>query len=279
MRRSTLWVLVLVLSAVVAAGLHVWSPWSSGKPALTLAEAESKLLKQYTGKIESSRQDGALYEMKLRMDAGLYQIRLSASDGQVESIERLESAPVPPPEIVSREVVKRQLEDLEGFRVQRLELDTTNSGATRLYVAEVTGKSGERRSLEIDAYSGKILVNRLVEPQDSGETTVPNEGKPGGAPEGVPGGGKPTDPTKEPSGQGQARLLSEEEAKQAAAVALNVEAAAVEDTDVELRSQEDGQAYYLVDIELKNGREAEVQINAVSGAMQTITWDEEKSED
>ncbi|GEM_PF-1278320 len=280
MKRTTVWILVPLLAAAVAAGLHSWSPWSAGTSALTLEEAENKLLKQYAGRVESSRQNGEVYEMKLRMDAGLYKIRLSAFDGQVESIERLESAAVPPPEIVSREVVKRQLEEREGFRIQRLELDTANSGATRLYVAEVTAQSGEHRSLEIDAYSGKILANRTVKPPDSGDPNVPDPDNPGGT-NGSPAGGD--DPQGNPNGTSngngdQARLLSEEEAKSAAAAALNVEASAVEDTDAELRSQEDGQAYYLVDVELKNGREAEVQINAVSGAMQTITWDEEDGE-
>lgn len=268
MKRRAGWILAPVLLAAAAAGLLVWSPWSASSPPLTLAEAENKLLKQYAGKIESSEQNGELYEMRLRTDTGLYAVRLSAEEGQVQSIERLEAVKVPPPEIVSRETVKSRLEETEGLRVDRLELDTPEDGATRLYVADVTNSSGERRSLEIDAYTGSILTDQAAKPQEpGGEGTggTPSQGGPAG----VPGG---------PPAQPQARLLSEEEAKAAAAAALNVQASAVEDTDAELRRQEDGQAYYLVDVELKNGREAEVQINAVSGAMLTITWDEEDSE-
>ncbi|OWR30095.1 hypothetical protein CDO73_13580 [Saccharibacillus sp. O23] len=269
MKRRAAWISAPVLLAAAAAGLLVWSPWSPSSPALTLAEAENKLLKQYAGKIESSAQTGELYEMRLRTDTGLYAVRLSAEDGQVESIERLEAVKVPPPEIVSREAVKVRLEQREGLRVQRLELDTPDGGATRLYVAEVTNSSGERRSLEIDAYTGDILTDREAQPSDAGG----DKGTPG-----TPGAPDEEGPAATPPdlpGQPQARLLSEDEAKAAAAAALNVQASAVEDTDAELRRQEDGQAYYLVDVELKNGREAEVQINAVSGAMLTITWDED----
>lgn len=268
MKRRAAWILAPVLLAAAAAGLLVWSPWSASSPPLTLAEAENKLLKQYAGKIESSEQTGELYEMRLRTDTGLYAVRLSAEEGQVQSIERLEAVKVPPPEIVSRETIKSRLEANEGFRVERLELDTPGAGTTRLYVADVTNSSGERRSLEIDAYTGSILADHPAKPQGTG----------GEGPNGTPSGSGPDEIPNGPPAQPQARLLSEEEAKAAAAAALNVQASAVEDTDAELRRQEDGQAYYLVDVELKNGREAEVQINAVSGAMLTITWDEDGSE-
>ncbi|WP_172195268.1 PepSY domain-containing protein [Saccharibacillus qingshengii] len=279
MKRRTAWAAALLLAAAAAGGLLVWSPWSSAEPSLTPTEAEKKLLKLYSGQIESARQTGDLYEMQLRTEAGLYTVKLYAADGRVESIRRLEAAAAPPREIISRSEIKARLERQAGVRVERLELDKS-SGESRLYAAELTEASGERRRLTIDAYTGDTLTDTpLAGSGVSAGGQEPDEDPPPQDPgEDVPSsGGTPASP--DDPGGANARLLSERQAKAAAASALGVESGAVEDSDAELRSEEDGQAYYLVDVELKTGRQAEVQINAVSGAMQTITWDEEEDSD
>ncbi|WP_181286075.1 PepSY domain-containing protein [Saccharibacillus deserti] len=280
MKRRTAWAAAFLLALAVAGGLLVWSPWSSAEPSLTRTEAEKKLLKLYSGRIESARQTGELYEMQLRTEAGLYTVKLYAADGRVESIRRLEAAAAPPREIISRSEIKARLERQAGVRVERLELEK-GSGESRLYAAELTEASGERRGLTIDAYTGETLTDApLPGSGASAGGQVPDEDpsppqEPG---DGIPSsGGSPASP--DDPGGANARLLSERQAKAAAAAALGVESGAVEDSDAELRSEEDGQAYYLVDVELKTGRQAEVQINAVSGAMQTITWDEEEDSD
>ncbi|QDH20147.1 PepSY domain-containing protein [Saccharibacillus brassicae] len=301
MRRRTAGMAATALAAAGAAGLLLWSPWSSAEPSLTQAQAQSKLLKLYTGQIESASRSGDLYEMTLRTDTGLYTVKLYVEDGRVESIRRLEATTAPPREIVSRDQIKTRLEQQAGVRVERLELENADGGEERLYVADLAAASGERRRLRIDAYTGETLQDTVlpgdapVAGGDSGGAnggdagtapSVPSPAGPGGTEGGNPpaNGGSPEPGTPGNPGGGaasggtNARLLSERQARAAAAAALGVEVGAVEESDAELRSEEDGQAYYLVDVELKNGRKAEVQINAVSGAMQTITWDEDEEE-
>ncbi|NGZ77585.1 PepSY domain-containing protein [Saccharibacillus alkalitolerans] len=273
MKRRAAWPAAALLIAAASAGLLVWSPWNAADPSMTQAEAESKLLKLYAGSIESARRAGDLYEMRLRTEAGLYAVQLSAADGRVESIRRLEAAPAEPPKIVSRETIKTRLEEQTGVRVDSLELETGDEGTRSLYVAELSKASGERRRLEIDAYSGETVTDRAIAPSSPDDTRPPSEGTADSTDKGKEG--SPGQSAGEPRPSVPSRLLTEDQAKAAAAAALGAEIGAVEDSDAELRSQEDGQAYYLVDVELKNGRKAEVQINAVSGAMRTITWDEE----
>ncbi|CAM3529995.1 MULTISPECIES: PepSY domain-containing protein [Saccharibacillus] len=301
MRRRTAGMAATALAAAGAAGLLLWSPWSSAEPSLTQAQAQSKLLKLYTGQIESASRSGDLYEMTLRTDTGLYTVNLYVEDGRVESIRRLEATTAPTREIVSRDRIKTRLEQQAGVRVERLELENADGGEERLYVADLTEASGERRRLRIDAYTGETLQDAALPggaPVAGGDSGGANGGDAGAAPPDpspdAPGGTGGEDPpanggSPEPgtpgnpgggaaSGGTNARLLGERQARAAAAAALGVEVGAVEESDAELRSEEDGQAYYLVDVELKNGRKAEVQINAVSGAMQTITWDEDEEE-
>lgn len=46
----------------------------------------------------------------------------------------------------------------------------------------------------------------------------------------------------------------------------------VKDTDIE---EDGGMRYYLIEIETADGREAEVQLNAASGKVISVTWDDD----
>jgi len=45
--------------------------------------------------------------------------------------------------------------------------------------------------------------------------------------------------------------------------------------DVELKGADAGNAYYLVEVDVESGRDADVQVNAVSGAIMSVIWDDE----
>ncbi|WP_262988400.1 PepSY domain-containing protein, partial [Enterococcus faecium] len=67
------------------------------------------------------------------------------------------------------------------------------------------------------------------------------------------------------------QFLSEKQAEQKALARVPGEV-----DDVELRGTNSGNPYYLVEIDLEDGREAIVQVNAISGAIRSVTWDEDE---
>lgn len=272
--------------AVAVTGLILWSPWGAAEPALTRQQAEQELLARYSGQVESANLANGRYDMLLRTDAGLYAVALSASSGQVESISRLEAAEKPLPEILERTKVKTLLENrATGATVTRLELETPTDADNPLYVAELTDHAGRLLKLTIDAYSGDIQSEQEIAApptNDNGSTQPPED--PGSSSNGQ-NGENPDNSTKpddkgnqpqKPSANEPVRLLTEKEAEKIAAKSLADAGSKVEDTDADLRTEDDGQAYYLVEVELEDGREASVQINAVSGAVLSTTWDEDK---
>lgn len=272
--------------AVAVTGLILWSPWGAAEPALTRQQAEQELLARYSGQVESANLANGRYDMLLRTDAGLYAVALSASSGQVESISRLEAAEKPLPEILERTKVKTLLENrATGATVTRLELETPTDADNPLYVAELTDRAGRLLKLTIDAYSGDIQSEQEIAAppiNDNGSTQPPED--PGSSSNGQ-NGENPDNSTKpddkgnqpqKPSANEPVRLLTEKEAEKIAAKSLADAGSKVEDTDADLRTEDDGQAYYLVEVELEDGREASVQINAVSGAVLSTTWDEDK---
>ncbi|KAB7671110.1 PepSY domain-containing protein [Bacillus sp. B1-b2] len=64
-------------------------------------------------------------------------------------------------------------------------------------------------------------------------------------------------------------MISEEEAKQIAVKEVN---GTVQEVDLE---EEDNQTYYEVELEDTNNREAKVQINAYTGEVNAISWDDD----
>lgn len=68
-------------------------------------------------------------------------------------------------------------------------------------------------------------------------------------------------------------LISEQRAKE---LAMKKVPGRVKDVDLE---QEGGKWYYFVEIETQDGREADVQLNAASGAVVSVAWDDDDDDD
>ncbi|WP_212934220.1 PepSY domain-containing protein [Robertmurraya siralis] len=82
------------------------------------------------------------------------------------------------------------------------------------------------------------------------------------------GGGEVVTPESPPEEQKEQTHISKEEA---ISIALSQVKGEIDDVDIE---QSNGLNYYLVEIETNNDREATVQINAISGEVMSITWDD-----
>ncbi|MBD2847728.1 PepSY domain-containing protein [Paenibacillus sp. IB182496] len=113
-----------------------------------------------------------------------------------------------------------------------------------------------RYGFTVDARDGAILSIRRLEAYDPPDTPSP-----GGADKG-------DDPDVSPDLE-----LSEQEA---AALALAAVPGEVQDIDEE---EGEGGRYFLVEIDAADGREAIVQVHAISGEVRSIAWDDDDDED
>ena len=128
----------------------------------------------------------------------------------------------------------------EGYQV-------TLEAERGVYELLLDGAGEARRILRLEAF----------EPPEP----VPNPGEEPGQPEG-PGGEEPSP-----------LPLTEDEAVK---VALGQVFGKVE--DVELRSNDNG-IYYLIEIETPEGREAVIQVNAITGTVMSVIWDDDGDDD
>lgn len=242
--RRLLWWGAGAFAAVLLVTVLWWKPWERGREQLSAEAAAQAVLAQYPGEIlHSTLQDGA-YMIQLRSETGLYDVQVDATTAAVQSIQRLETSPqVEEKTLWSREQMKSELLKQRASE-QLVSLELVEQQGSPVYSAVVKAKDNSRQELTIDPYTGEILASKAIK-------TVPSSSEVGGV-------------TSEP------KFLSEKQAQQKALVRVPGEV-----DDVELRGTKSGNPYYLVEIDLEDGREATVQVNAISGAIRSVTWDKD----
>ncbi|WP_342553331.1 PepSY domain-containing protein [Paenibacillus sp. FSL R7-0652] len=238
-----LWGGVGILAVVLFAAVVWWRPWEPAGEQLSADAAAQSVLDQYPGEIIHSTLKDGTYMMQLRSETGLYDVQVDAFTAAVQSIKRLESSPqVQEKTLWSREQMKSELlKQRAGEQLVSLEL--VEQQGSPVYTAVVEDQDNGRHELTIDPYTGEILSSKAIKSPPASQTGEMD---------------------KEP------QFLSEKQAKQKALARIPGEV-----DDVELRGTNSGNPYYLVEIDLEDGREATVQVNAISGAIRSVTWDKD----
>lgn len=241
--RRILWTgLAGMIVFAATAVLMYWQPWRLGEPELTAQAAEQAVLAQYPGKIEQIKLENGRYELQLRSESGLYQVALDASSGTIDSIRQIEAAAKSESKTLqSREQVKSKLQSLIEGKIDRLEL--IQQEGEQVYQAVIKLKDGVTKEYILDPYTGEMISSRDI------QTPLPEDDK-------------------------MARLLTEAEASKRALAKVP---GLVDDVD--LRGTDSGIPYYLIEIDLKDGREATVEVNAISGAIRSVTWDDDEPDE
>ncbi|SCY84444.1 Peptidase propeptide and YPEB domain-containing protein [Paenibacillus polysaccharolyticus] len=241
--RKLLWLGAGILVVVLVVALVWWKPWGPAREQLSADAVAQSVLNQYPGEIIHSTLKDGTYLMQLRSETGLYDVQVDAFTAAVQSIKRLESSPQAEEKTLwSREQMKAELLKQRAGE-QLISLELVEQQGSPIYTAVVKAKDNSRQELTLDPYTGEIISSKAIKSPPSSAT-----------------GG--TD--KEP------QFLSEKQAEQKALARVPGEV-----DDVELRGTNSGNPYYLVEIDLEDGREATVQVNAISGAIRSVTWDKD----
>ncbi|WP_158702733.1 PepSY domain-containing protein [Paenibacillus faecalis] len=266
LRRRWVWLIGVIVAASTAV-LMVWLPFRTGDSMLTVQAAEQTLLDQYEGEIEETKLNHDFYELKLRAETGLYHVVLDARTGTVDSIELVEAAEdTKQKTLLSRDYVKNDLQKRTKGSVDKLEL--TESKGRQVYEAEIKMKDGSIQQVTVDPYTGETLSTRTIQPKPKPKPKPKPNPNTKPQPPANKGGNKQGNDDKEP------KMLTEAEASR---IALAKYPGEVE--DAELRGVEKGRPYYLIEIELKDGREVTVEVNAISGKVGTVIWNDDEPDD
>ncbi|WP_214630536.1 PepSY domain-containing protein [Paenibacillus agaridevorans] len=242
-RTGTIVAAACVALCLLIGAVLLFSTREGRAAGLTMEEARGEVLKQYGGEIiGSSAQDGG-YLVELRTEQGIYEVTVGGARGSVDSIRLLE-----------------RFTGDEGTGVE-----PGNSPSE-------TAKPSDSGSEASPVPSSTPAATPIATPSPSG---TGGAGKPPtSSPNGAGATTKP--PTRTPGGKPSSTSSVHITEEQAASLALAKVAGTVTDVD---KDDDNGVWYYYVDIETNDGREAEVQLNAASGAIVSVAWDDDDDDD
>ncbi|RAR42531.1 PepSY domain-containing protein [Paenibacillus sp. MDMC362] len=178
------------------------------------------------------------------------------------------------------EVVEEVLSQYPGGEITKTALD---GGVYRLELQSATGTY----EMTVDARQGDIVS---IEQRD--KTAVKPDPEPGGPREpDQPTEPNPDTPASEPADNGDKGAADGESGNgsgtseppatmitKESAIKLSLEKVPGTVEDVEYRESKSSR-YYLVEIERADGREATIQVHAITGKIMTVTWDDEDDDE
>lgn len=237
------WAIGIFIVVFLIAALAFFLFPRTAADSVTLLEATASIEEQYGGTVENTSETEEFYQIEFSREDGQYLAAVSRADGQVATLELVESAPV---QQISEDEASQAALAAESGELDGIEyVQESNS-----YQVAINSET-ERKTLTISAEDGEVLdvQKEQLEPQ----------AEPGESPD-----APPPDTNEEPE-----RIISQEAAILIAKETLNGTV-----DEIEFIQTDDG-GYYLVEIDHEaTEREATIQIHAIRGETMTVEWDD-----
>ncbi|ANY68026.1 hypothetical protein BBD42_17245 [Paenibacillus sp. BIHB 4019] len=255
-KKLMLGITIACMVIICIAGGLWWQSAADARPSITEEQASEQVLQQYVGKIVSAKLGDNVYEVKLQADKGIYDVAVDAKGGGIVSIKLIDgglpAAGETPP-------VSSSNQPTDPSASEQAAEPTPGQSPVATPSQEPSTSPAPNPSPEPSLSPGPN-----PSPGQSSSPATNSSPKPSLKPSDGNGNGGKT-PAASPAKQG----ISPDEAE---AIALKQIKGKVE--DIELKSS-DRSRYYLVEIDTPDDREATVQVHAVTGAIMSITWDED----
>lgn len=222
----------------------VFTPGNSSASELTEQEVKEIAQQRYTGEVKVISQKADQYIIELDRETGIYELQINAYTGEISSLKRVTEVNQRKDDVESEPLPT--VETLSEEQVKELVLKQVNGVIDSLQLV----KEGEKQVYHV-VVSNQSAKNKLSLDAYTGDVLKRESNAIEVAP----------------------KRLTEEQAKN---TALKEVPGKVDDIEVE---NINGMVYYLVDIETNDDREATVEINAISGQISSLTWDDDDDDD
>ncbi|MCM3762825.1 PepSY domain-containing protein [Alkalihalobacillus oceani] len=245
----------LVLGGVLLVSVLAFIFLKPSQSALAEEEVRASIGEQFAGTVQAfahTKQNGVeVYQVTFLTETGLYGVLVDPYSGEILSLKQLADRMQIEPEgnegesPKNSELTVEQVKELIAGTVEEdvtiVEIEQRQRNERPFYAVVIEQREGVGK-IEIDAITGEVLNYRVEE-----------------------------EPEKEPPRDDQpAQTITKQEAER---IALEQVAGHVEDVDLE---DEDGRLFYEVEIEIEgqDGDEATVLIDAITGEVITIIWED-----
>ncbi len=228
--------ILLSLGVLILLIVLIWQIVQSVTSAepLSIGDAKKLIKNQYSGKIVQIDEIHDEFIFTIERDTGEYQIQVDKSTSKINDMERLTTKQ---PESTESKIRKQVEQEYSG---KITSLKERKDGNQLQYEVEI--KLEDKKVKLIMTETGDVIQEKTVTDNDQNTS---QEGKP----------------------QGTNPPITEEQAQK---LALKQVSGTIEDVEYE---EENGQFFYLIDIENGEETEATVQINAITGEIK-LSWDD-----
>lgn len=270
---------VIATALILVIGTVAWQVFiapNSKQLAISKVEAQEIAGERYDGEIVRTEELSEQFIITIQSDLGEYEIKISRTTGEVESVEQIK-ATEQPKQLSEQEVEEIVLKNAPG---EIKEMSKSTEDKVEYYDAVVKDADEKTMIVKVHSETGEVVEKTEQKPaqtekkqqnNSSNDKTVAKQEKKDQKKaenqENKEQKKEKKQDKKEPEKE-KVKNISEAEAIQ---IALNRVAGEVD--DVELESS-NGQLYYFVEIETADDLEAEIQIHAISGKIVSIEWDD-----
>ncbi|MFD2117370.1 PepSY domain-containing protein [Paenibacillus yanchengensis] len=268
--KLTITSVVIVVAVVMVIFIK---PWKGNAEQISAQAATDALLNQYAGEVKDVLKSGNAYIMKLQTKQGMYEVEVDAVNGDVVALQLLESAVVEGiDEATAIEIAQAEVGKLQNNDDPIANITSTNAPPREPSISNKDDDhdDGNRTSSvetnrptavnkEPTATSKPVATRR---PEHSKQPNKQANKPVSAATEKV----KNKESTKETVNK--TTWLSKEKAGKLAKAHMKGKI-----EDIDFYKPHNGQAYYLVELDINRDKDAIVQVNAVSGAIMSVVWD------
>ncbi|MBP3038654.1 PepSY domain-containing protein [Bacillaceae bacterium Marseille-Q3522] len=241
MKKKPLFLLLIGLigGMVLLAGMLQMLPLLSSANALTEAEVKDIVAKRYKGKISTIQMEKDNYVMQVEQELGTYEIVIDKNSGGVVSLTRVKATEN---QIAQDKAAENIINEAEVREI----IQQNGSGEIQS-IRQVT--ENEKNMYRVNVKENENITTLLVDAHS----------------------GNIISSTPEQTVQPAVRI-GEQEAEEIALAEIN---GTVDNIELETINEN---LYYLVEINTVDDEEVEVAIHAITGEIESLSWEEEEEE-
>lgn len=229
--------LIVVFGLLSFVGFQWWAPSLSAEN-LTIEEVNQIAKDKYPGTIiKTTKNDGEEYQIEMQLETGVYQIRMDAESGEVNSIKR-----------------KRLTKETSDHATEETTKKTPQKQLTQKEIKERISAKGDLEQIDFVQEKDNSYYKAVVNKNNEKTTLILD-----------PDTGAIIDSTKVADS-----IITEKEA-----IAIAEKHVKGTGDDTEFYQPPNQTPYYLVEVELEDDRDAVVQVDGYTKEVKTVTWEDD----
>lgn len=270
-------IMCIALISIGVIGFLLWGQSTSAEP-LTEEEVQQLADERYGGEVTDIQLVNNEFHINLTLPTGTYELKVDRMTGDVVSMQQTNAVEVK--EELTEKDVRKVVSDKESGEIKDIkkksdekqtyfEVDVESKETkTTLKIDAKTGETIDKNEVKKKQETSKDSESKKEKDSDQSEIEKSDENEKNKNEQNAQKDEKKDESAAQKHGSG----ITEADAMYIALETVDPKRIGeIDDVDLE---EVNGEIYYFVEVEFDSGEEALVQINAITGEVKTINWDD-----